>query len=369
MEETGGLTAIADLPSTPQAAVEPVPPNGVGPPRARRRKRPYLIGAAIAAILLGGAALGANLLLAGTYSPQQTLSDYLRAQSRGDVNGMWQNGSFQGGEGSYHAFFGRDALAAMMSDSRNTRVSGVRVTSTRQVDANTAIVSASLGWYGSRRSIDFRVVKDTSQMHWLLYPSWRVVAPTGTINFTYPNQGGAITIDGVTLPDSSGSAIAVISGEHRAAMAATDIVAGETHTVDVSVPSSTASVEFHDLLTPAASRAAADAVKQAFASCDAAKDDLCPNHTYNAPNDGNLYFFVAPDGSHVFYRHYTVSLVGDPTANMTTTFESQDGHVRVTGACTTRTATGARNVDHAGTFDGKLTWTGSGFDSDLTWNC
>ncbi len=369
MEETGGLTALADLPSTPQAMVEPVPPNGATPPRARRRKRRYVIGVAIALLLPGGAAIGVNQVLAGTYSPQRALSGYLRAQSRGDVNGMWQNGVFHGDEGAYHAFFSRDALAAMMSDPRNTLISRVNVTSARPIDGNTEMVTASLDWYGSHRSIDFRVVKDTSRMHWLLYPSWRVVAPTGTINFTYPNQGGVISIDGVPLPDSSGSAIAVISGEHQATMAATDVVAGETHTVDVSLPSSAAAVEFHSVLTPAAAKAAADAVKQAFASCDAGKYDRCINHTYNAPNDGNLYFFVAPNGSHVFYTHYTVSLVGDPTANMTTTFETQDGHLGVTGACTTRIATGARNVDHAGEFDGKLTWNGSSFDSDLNWSC
>jgi hypothetical protein len=369
MEETGGLAAIADLPPTPQPAVEPVPPNGVGPPRPRRGKRRYLIGAAIAVVVLGGAAVGANLILAGTYTPQRALVDYLHAQSRGDVNGMWQNGVFQGGEGAYHVFFSRDAVAAMMSDPRNTLISRVSVTSARQLDGNTQIVTANLDWYGSHRSIDFRVVKDTSQMHWLLYPSWRVIAPTATINFTFPNQGGAITIDGLDLPDSSGSAITVLSGEHTATMGATDIVASETHTVDVSLPSSIGAVEFHDVMTPAASKAAADSVKQAFASCDAAKDDFCPNHTYNAPNDGNLYFFVAPDGSHVFYRHYTVSLLGDPTSGMTTTFESQDGHVSVTGSCTTRTATGVKNVDHAGHFDGKLTWNGSGFDSDVSWNC
>lgn len=369
MEETGGLAAIADLSSTPPAMVAPVRPNGAAPPRVARRRRVLFIGAAIAVVLLGGAAIGANLVLAGTYSPQRALSDYLRAQSRGDVDGMWQNGTFQGGEGAYHVFFTRDALAAMIRDPRNTDISRVAVTSARQLDSNTELVTASLYWYGSRRSIDFRVVKDTSRMHWLLYPTWRVVAPTGTINFTFPNQGGSITIDGLLLPDSSGSAIAVISGEHQAAMTATDIVAGETHTVDVSLPSSSASVEFHDALAPAASKAAADSVMQAFASCDAAKDLHCPNHSYSAPNDGNLYFFVAPDGSRVFYTHYTVSLVGDPTAGMATTFEPQDGHLSVTGACTTRVATGARNVDHAGHFDGKLIWNGSGFDSDLSWTC
>ena len=369
MEETSGLAAIADLPTTPQVIVEPVPPNGAEPPPARRRRRVYLIGAAIAIVLLTGAGAGANFVLADAYSPQRALADYLRAQSRGDVNGMWQNGVFQGGEGAYHAFFTRDALAAMMTDPSNTRVSNVTISSARPVDGNTALVTASLEWYGSKRSIDFRVVKDASRMHWLLYPSWRVVAPIGTINFTFPNQGGPVTIDGVTLPDSSGSAIAVIGGQHQVTMAATDIVAAETHSIDVSVPASSASVEFHDVLTAAASKAAADSVTQAFASCDAAKDNYCPNHTYNAPNDGNLYFFVAPDGSHVFYRHYTVSLVGDPTAAMTTSFDPQDGHVSVTGACTTRVSTGARTVDHAGRFDGKLTWNGTGFDSDLNWSC
>jgi hypothetical protein len=369
MEETGGLTAIADLPSTPQAPVEPLPPNGAAPPRARRRKRPVLVGVAILAIVIGSAAVGANVVLSGTYSPQRAVVDYLHAQSRGDVNAMLQNGIFEGGEGAYHVFFTREALAAMMSNPRNTLISRVNVTSTRRLDSRTDIVTASLDWYGTQRSIEFRVVKDTSRMHWLVYPSWRVVAPTGTLNFTYPNQGGAITIDGVVLPDSSGSAIAVISGEHRASMAATDIVAGETHTVDVSLPSGAASVEFHDVLTPAASKAAADSVKQAFAGCDASKDEGCPGHRYSAPNDGSRYFLVAPDGSHAFYTHYVIDLVGDPTTTMQTVFESVDGQLSVSGSCTTRLTTDSRSFDHGGTFTGKLTWTGSSFDSHVTWTC
>jgi hypothetical protein len=369
MEETGGLTAIADLPSTAQVLVESVPPNGAGPPRARRRTRPFLIGAAIAVMLVSGAAVGGNLVLAGMYSPQQALSDYLHAQSRGDVNGMWQKGVFQGGEGAYHVFFTREALAAMMRDARNTLVSGVSVTSARQLDGNTDIVTASLDWYGTQRSIDFHVVKDTSQMHWLFYPSWRVVAPTATINFTYPNQGGSITIDGLPLPDSSGSAIAVISGQHRTTMAATAIVAGDNQTVDVSLPSSSAPVEFHDVLAPAASKAAADSVKQAFAACDTSKDVGCPGHRYDAPNDGYRYFLVAPDGSHAFYTHYIIDLVGDPTTTMQTAFETTDGQLSVSGTCTTKLTTDSRSFDHGGTFTGNLTWNGSSFDSQVTWTC
>jgi hypothetical protein len=62
-------------------------------------------------------------------------------------------------------------------------------------------------------------------------------------------------------------------------------------------------------------------------------------------------------------------LVGDPTANMTTVFESEDGHLSVSGSCTTRLTADSRSFDHGGSYTGKLTWNGAGFDSDLTWDC
>lgn len=369
MEDGGALTATRDLEPAQINHLEPIPPNGSSPPRIRRLRRRYLFGAALAVLLVSGGGLVSNLVLSGTYSPQRAVMDYLTAQSHGDVDTMWQNGVFTGGEGSYHVFFTKDALAAMMKDSSNRQVSSPRVTSLRQVDGNTEIATVSVNWYGSNRTIDLRVVKDTSHTHWLFYPSWRVVAPTSTINFTYPSQGGEITIDGIPLADSSGSAIEVISGRHRVVMASTDIVAESAQTANVSLPSDTGSVELSDVLTPAAAQAAADAVRHAFASCDVAKDEGCPNHRYTAPNDGARYFVTAPDGSRVFYTSYIISIVGDPTATMKTVFEAEDGHLTVSGACTTRFTADTRSFDHNGTFSAKLSWNGTGFDPDMTWTC
>lgn len=365
-DEPGGPVSVGVLTPAADAVTTPVPSPG----RKPRRAFVFLTGAAVALVLLAAGALVANTFLASAYSPDRAVLDYLAAQSRGDVDGMWQNAVFQGGEGSYHAFFTKDALAAMMNTPGNRGVSAPRVQSVKQIDGNTALVTLLVNWYSSPGStVRLRVVKDSARTHFMLYPSWRVVAPTSTINFQYPIQGGDITIDGVTLPDSAGSKVEVISGKHYVAMQGTDILSPWTETVDLSSPSDSVNVQPTDTLLPAALQAARDAVNGAMTNCDAKKSEDCLNHRYTAPNDGNLYFFVAPDGSHVFYTHYEIQLVGDPTSGMKTDFGSQDGELDVSGACTTKLSADTKSFQHNGTFSGKLTWNGSGFDSDVTWTC
>jgi hypothetical protein len=91
--------------------------------------------------------------------------------------------------------------------------------------------------------------------------------------------------------------------------------------------------------------------------------------TYSAPNDGARYFLDLPSG-HVFYSRYIVTLVGDPTSGMTTTFDTDDGHLSVSGTCTTNLTTDrGQVVPSTGTFDGKLAWNGTKFEPAVTWTC
>lgn len=368
MENIATPTAIRDLGEITLGSVEPDPSNGSKPPPGRQPRRRPIIGA-LSGLLLVAAAVGGNLALSGTYSSQRAVIDYLTAQSRGDVDGMWAGGLFQGGEGAYHVFFTREALAATMNQPANRRLSGIKVLGVRHLDGNTDAVTTSFYSNGSQVTTDFRVVKDPSRMHLLFYPSWRVVPQPATIDFSYPNQGGAITIDGIALPDSAGSSVSVIAGVHQVVMSGNPILKDVSQTVDASLPSLSGSATLTDSLNPMAMDAARKSVRDAFGACDASKDDYCPGHTYNAPNDGAQYFLNLPSG-HVFYSRYTVALAGDPTADMAISFDNTDGHLSISGTCTTTLSTDrGKVVPHSGTYDGKLVWDGAKFGSEVSWTC
>jgi len=369
MENSGTQTAIRDLGEITVGSPDQVQPDGSIPPKRPRRRRRYVIGSLAALVVIVAAAVLGNLEMSGTYSSERAVRDFLSAQSRGDVNAMWANGLYQGGEGAYHTFFTKDALTAMMKNPVNRQLSRVKVLGVRHLDSNTDAVTTSFYSNGSQQTTDFKVLKDAARTHLILYPSWRVVPSPGTIDFNYPNQAGTIAIDGIALPDSAGSSVSVIAGVHQVVMSGNPILKDVSQTVDVSLPSLSGSVTLADSLSPPALDAARKAVRDAFAACDASKDSYCPGHTYNAPNDGAQYFLDLPVG-HVFYSRYTVALVGDPTADMTTSFESTDGHLSVTGTCDTTLSTDrGKVVPHSGTYDGKLVWDGTKFGSDVSWTC
>ncbi|MDQ6692041.1 MAG: hypothetical protein M3Z13_04660, partial [Candidatus Dormibacteraeota bacterium] len=67
---------------------------------------------------------------------------------------------------------------------------------------------------------------------------------------------------------------------------------------------------------------------------------------------------------------YTVALVGDPSSDMTATFDSENGHLSVSGTCSTNLSTDrGKVVPHSGKFDGKLVFDGAKFSSDVSWTC
>src|SRR5712691_1845500 len=257
------------------------------PPQAPARRssgRTFLIIGIVAVVVLaalgGGGAL-ANASLSSTYSPQRAVSDYLSAMGRGDATGMMSNATFLSDDSASSQFFTKDGVTAMLATDQNKQISNVKVGSASTVDDSTDSVSVTLSWGGAPRDLTYKVRKDSSRVHFLFYPSWRVQVPFATITLTVPNQGGTVQVDGQSLPANS-KKIEAIQGFHSVAMQATDFYSANTQVAD-GVDSSPI-VAFPTDLSSTAKAAAADAVKAAFGNvtCDVKYFD-CPNHRYAVP--------------------------------------------------------------------------------------
>src|SRR5712691_10162927 len=255
------------------------------PPQAPTRRssgQMFLIIGIVAVVVLaalgGGGAL-ANASLSSTYSPQRAVSDYFAAMGRGDATGMMSNATFLSDDSASSQFFTKDGVTAMLAADQNKQISNVKVGSASVVDDSTDSVSVALSWGGSSRNLTYKVRKDSSRVHFLFYPSWRVQVPFAIITLTVPNQGGTVQVDGQSLPANS-KKIEAIQGFHSVAMQATDFYSANTQVADGVDGSPT--VAFPTDLNSSATAAAAASIKAAFGNvtCDASKYFDCPNHRY-----------------------------------------------------------------------------------------
>ena len=316
-------------------------------------------------VVLGGGAFVANASLSAEYSPQKAVTDYLAAQTRGDVPTMMLNANFLRGESGSDQLFNQDAVTAMMSVPENRSITNVSVTATETVDSSTSNVSVSMTWNGTPRTQTYVVHQDTARVHDLFYHSWRADIPSSSITVTLPNQAGALSVDGVGLPAGTTS-IAVIQGFHQVTMAATALYDADVETADA--VDGTASVAFRTDLGASALAAAQDAVKQTFTGtwqCDVAKYFDCPNHTYSGAAVLN-----APGGDITANSTWIITFEGDPTANMELSVSTTSGKIDASGTCGMQLV-----VDHAktyhftGTWQGTLTSQTGTFATDLTEAC
>jgi hypothetical protein len=348
---------------------QPMQP-GFAPPPAKGGSRTLLIVGVIAIlliVLLAAGGLIANASLSSTYSPARAVSDYLSAQSRGDVGYMVANANYLKGDSGTDAFFGRDALTSMMQISDNKAVSNVKVTGTEQVDSSTSKVSVSMTWSGNDRTQTYTVHKDTSRPHFVLYSSWLVDIPASTISVTLPNQAGAVTIDGISA--AAGSSISVIQGFHSVAMQATDLYDVDTQAVNA--VESTGSATFSGKWKASTTALAAAAVKASFANftCDAAKYFDCPNHNYKVPA-GYYDTLPLPGGDVRANSSWAFTFTGDPTANMKLVVTTTQGKVTASGTCSMKLVVdGKTTLNYTGTWDGTLTFSGGNFASDVLAGC
>ena len=321
-------------------------------------------------ILLGGGGFFINSSLSTTYSPQRAVTDYFAAQSRADVNTMLTNATYVKGDSTFSAFFTPAALTAMMKDADNKSVSGVKVTSTSELDSSTSKVTVSMTWAGTSETKTYTVRKDTARQHDLFYYSWRVDIPVITINVTLPNQPGTVQVDGLDVPAASQKSLQVIQGYHSVTMKSTDFY-DETSLSANGVDSDTASVTFPSKLGSTAMTAVVASITAAFGNvtCDVNTYFDCPNHAYK-PKPGYYEILPLPKGDVNAYTSWSWAFTGDPTTGMTLVVTSDAGKITASGTCASvLTVDGSKKYNFTGVWTGTLTDKNNSFASDVLENC
>jgi hypothetical protein len=364
-DDPSGSTAVAVLTGETAASSGPTPATA---PR-RRRWLIALVAAGIVLVLLVVAGIVANASLSQTYSARRAVEDYFAAQAHRNVDGMLANATFVRPEGSYSDFFGRNTLTGMIQLPQNSAIEAFKVTAVQRLDSQTELVTVSLIWNGSSRTETYKVIKDPTRAHMLLYSSWRVQIPSTTLHLTLPKQAGSVTVDGVAPPPAANTkVIQTIRGFHQVRMEASSIV--DVASLQVDATAASANVELPGKITDFALASAKTAVTNAFNNCDAAKYEDCIGHTYTAPNNNFIYYLVLPGYGNVDYTTYVFTLANDPTADMKLTIESDPGKASATGSCAlTMTANGGRHYSWHGTYTAVLTWETYRFSADVTVNC
>jgi len=317
-------------------------------------------------LVLGGGGLAGYELRSSTYTPERAVIDYFAAQSRGDVSGMMANATFQLG---LNTELSQEAgIAAMMKLPQNKDVRSVKLVSSHAIDATTQLVAVSSTWAGQPHTQTYTVRKDNSRFRDLIYRSWRIVIPVVTIQITLPNQPGPIEVDGITPATSDATAIQAVEGYHSVTMDANAFYDRTTQLVDgVDAPPV---ATFAPPVSTGATAMAAAAVKLAFPNCDPSVSTGCLNHQYNAPNNGQRWFFALPGYGDVFYTTYMVSLVGDPTSDLKLVVPPDAGKLDASGTCTvTVTVNGTQTYHLAGPWTAALTLDAGQFSADVSTNC
>src|SRR3984893_3101407 len=352
-DDPSGSTAVAVLTGEAAASSAPTPATA---PRRRRWWLIALVAAGVVLAILVVAGIVANASLSQTYSARRAVEDYFAAQAHRNVDGMLANATFLRPEGSYSDFFGRSALTAMMQLPQNSAIDALKATAVQGVDSQTELVTVSMTWNGTSRTETYRVIKDPSRVHLLLYSSWRVQIPSTTLNLTLPKQAGRGAAGGGAPPPAANTTvIQTIRGFHQVRMESSSIV--DVASLQVDATAASANVELPGKLTDFALASAKTAVTNAFNNCDAAKYEDCIGHTYTAPNNNFIYYLVLPGYGNVDYTTYVYTLANDPTADMEVTIECDSAKGDATGSCAlTLTVNGSRRYSWKGTYTAILTW-------------
>jgi len=380
----GNLTGESPAPPVGLASPPPAyeqspymayPPVAIAPPPAKPRHtgRNFLIAGLIAVLILaalGGGAVMLNASLVSTYSPEKAVLDYLAAQKRGDVAFMTANANYLKGDGSYSEYFGETELRTMMSYPQNTDISNVLVKSTFVNDSETRTVTATMTWGTHQVNRTYTVHKDATRVHLMFYNSWRIDIPYVSIHIGLPNQPGAISVDGLTVPNgASTDNIQVIQGFHQVKMASNGLY--DAASADADGIDGSPNIFFTGKVSSVALAAAAKLVKKAIATC-ASSRYVCLNKVYHAPSDPSfIYYMTVPGYGEVFYTSYKYTLTKDPTINMKLVVDPAAGKVLVSGTCAyTMTVNGSKPYYLKGTWKGSLTESAGDFSGyDLLFDC
>ncbi len=283
---------------------------------------------------------------------------------------MTRNANFIRGDGSVTDYFDRAAVAAMLQAPQNSDLSSVRIVSMQSIDSSTSRVNVSMTWAGTSRTATYTVRKDAKQVHFFFYDSWRIDIPYSTMSVSLPNQPGLVQVDGIYVPTGTSSkSIQVIGGYHKVTMARTSFYQAETKVVNGVDANPT--VAFDGKISPDAMTAVGDSVKNSLNNhCDSSKYFQCPGHTYQAPNDGYIWYLTMPGYGEIQYNTYVFAFNGDPTTDMKLVVTGDLNKLTATGACaTTLTVDGSRNCHFTGTWSANVTWNGYDFASQVTFAC
>jgi hypothetical protein len=323
--------------------------------------------AVLVVVAAGGGAIVANAMLSAAYGPEKAVTDYFAAEKSANVSTMMANATFLRGDTAAGSFFDRPGIEAMLKEPQNTDISGVKVRSSRQVDSTTQAVTVSLSWGGKEHSETYTVRQDPTRVHYVFYRSWRVQIPFITLHLTLPNQAGIIQMDGILAPTSS-SAIEAIEGFHRVSMSATDFYNADSKFVD-GVSDNNPTAQFAPLVSNSAKAAAADSIKQAFATCDSVKYFDCVGHAYKA-KAGYQYELPLPGYGKVNATSWSLAWTIDPTDGMSTVVEAAPGEMSASNTClTTMTVNGSQRYTFRGDWTAELTYSSGSFSSHVLDNC
>ena len=352
---------------------EPLAPAawGTSPPPKRRGAGRWiaitLVLVVVLAVAAGGGAYIASASLSQTYSPQRALTTYFDAQKRGDVNAMWANANYLRGDGSYEQFFNKDALAAMMSIDQNKAISDVKISGSRAVDSSTTVLTVSLQWGGSQHSDDYTLHKNLADTHYFFYNTWKLDIPYTSIGFSLPNQAGAISVDGMSLPSNTVTSIQTIAGYHSVTMQKTafyDAATKLANGVDVSP-----NITFDGTISPTATAAIATVVKAGAVVCDAKQYTDCPGHTYHSGGAAyTIYFLDGLPGypSGIEYNYYVFNYSGDLTNGMLITIGKDTDTAYAHGTCgVTMTVDGNRKYRFSGEWGADITVSNGAFKATV----
>lgn len=345
---------------------------GFAPPPAKPRggSRTLLIVGVVAVFLILVLAVGgvlANASLSSTYAPGKAVLNYFAAQSRGDVNYMVANANYLRGSGGTDAFFGKDAVAAMVAEKENTSISNVSIGSTEQLDSATSKVTVTMSWNSSQVTETYTLHKDTSRTHFIFYNDWKIDVPASTISVTLPNQAGAVQVDGIAVPTGSNS-ISVIQGYHQVTMQQTDFY--DTTNQTANAVQGDTSITFSGTFSSAAAQGAAKAIDDTFANdCDTSKYFDCPGHAYKVPA-GYYETLPLPGGDVRANSGWVFSFASDPTTGMKISATTTSGEASASGACALNLVVdGKTTYKYTGNWTATLTFNGGNWGTDVQYNC
>jgi len=329
-------------PIAPAPIVLPVPAR----PRPIWHRRQYQIAALVAVVVLVAAFVGNNLL-AGHYSAEGAVRQYLSALLSGDANSAWSVMQVSSPTQQPTAsLLGKQDLQAALAGDRPD-LGSFTIDSTTQVNASTSTVSISYETADGSKQAQFTVTH-SGQTQFLLYQGWRLMIAPTILQISVPTGGQGVAIDGKPVALVPGtSSVAVLPVSHKIAFKATAMLQAQTLSIDSLLQSSQV-VDYVPNLTDAGAAAAQAALKTAFAAC-AQKAELSPDGCPQSYKSG-------------FFSSYQWQLVGDPTQNVALDFDQNlnltgNGYYQMVISYQEAGVTGISHDISAGGFSAALTLT------------